>query len=159
MSSGMMLDDIIMNIFTQSTKNTTEADQEHLFSISKDDAIQLYKGSMQDFTWKTTTADTKKTLRSHHYIGIEIWRKYMNGITLIESTQADLEKKVDEFINHKIDFNITHIIKYGIQPATNVPEESRFISYMTPTGFRNDQDESRSYVNSTFQVIFSMYIF
>ena len=51
MSSGIMLDDIIMNIFTQSTKNSTEADQEHLFSRSKDDAIQLYKGSMQDFTY------------------------------------------------------------------------------------------------------------
>ena len=50
MSSGMMLDDIIMYIFTHSTKNTTEADQEHFFSRSKDDAIQLYKGSMQDFT-------------------------------------------------------------------------------------------------------------
>ena len=154
MSSGTMLDDIIMNIFTQSTKNTTEADQEHLFSRSKDDAIQLYKGSMQDFTRKTTIYDTKRTLRSHHYIGIEIWRKYLNGIILIESTKADLEKKVDKFINHKIDFNTTHIIKSNIQPVTNVPEEARFISSMTPTGFRNDQDESRCYVNSTFQVLF-----
>ena len=124
MSSGMMLDNIIMNIFTQSTKNTTEANQEHLFSRSKDDAIQLYKGSMQDFTWKTTSANTKRTLRSGHYIGIEIWRKYLNGITLIKSTQADLEKQVDEFINHNIDFNTTHIIKSDIQPVTNVPEEA-----------------------------------
>ena len=158
MSSGMILDNIVMNIFTQSTKNTTEADQENLFSISKDYAIQFYKGSMQDFTWKTKIDDTKRTLRSHHYIGIEIWRKYLNGITLIESTQADLEKKVDEFINHKIDFNTTHIIKSDIQPVTNIPEEAKFISSMTPTGFRNDQDESRCYVNSTFQVIFQ-YIF
>ena len=159
MSSGMMLDDIIMNIFTQSTKNTIKADQEHLFSRSKDDAIQLYKGYMQDFTRKTTIADTKRKLSSHHYIGIEIWRKYLNGITLIESTQGDLEKKVDEFINNKIDFNTTHIIKSDIQQLTNVPEEARFISYMTPTGFRNDQDESRSYVNSTFQVlVFNVYI-
>ena len=80
--------------------------------------------------------------------------KYLNGITLIESTQADLEKKADEFINHKVDFNITHIIKSDIQQLTNVPEEARFISSMTPTGFRNDQDESRCYVNSTFQVLF-----
>ena len=33
MSSGMMLDDIIMNIFTQSTKNTTKANQEQFFQI------------------------------------------------------------------------------------------------------------------------------
>ena len=150
MSSVMMLDDTIMNIFTQSTKNTTEAHQEHSFSRSKYDAIQLYKGSMQDFTWKTTIEDTKRTLCSHHYIGIEILRKYLYGITLIESTQADLDKEVDEFINDKIDFNTTHIIKSDIQPVTNVQEDTRFISSMTPTGFRNDQDESRCYVNSTF---------
>ena len=123
-SSVMMLDNINMNIFTQSTKNTTEADQEHLFSRSKDDAIQLYKVSMEDFTCKTTVSDTKMTLRSHHYVGTEIWRKYLNGITLIESTQADLEKKVDEFINQKIDFNTTNIIKSDIQPVPNVPKES-----------------------------------
>ena len=71
----------------------------------------------------------------------------MNGLTLIESTQADLEKKVDKFINHKIDFNTTHIIKSDIKQLTNVPKETRFISSMTTTGFRNDQDESRCYVN------------
>ena len=105
MSSGLMLDDIIMNIFTQSTKNTTKANREPFFSRSKDDTIQLYNGSIRDFTWKTTITDTKRTLRYHHYIHIEIWRKYLNHITLIESTQADLDKMVDEFINHKIDFN------------------------------------------------------
>ena len=81
-------------------------------------------------------------------------RKYFYGITLIKSTQADREKNVDEFINDKIDFNTTHIIKSNIQPVTNVPEETRFISSMTLTGFKNDQDESRCYVNSKFQVLF-----
>ena len=127
MSSVMMIDNIIMNILAQSTKNTTTAHQDHLFSISKDDAIQLYKGYMQDFTWKTTIADTKWTLCSHHYIVIEKLSKYLYGITLIENTKADLEKKVDEFINDKIGFNNTHIIKYNIKPVSNVMEEARFI--------------------------------
>ena len=68
-------------------------------------------------------ADTKSTLRSHHYIGIENLRKYLYGIPHIEITKADLEKKVDEFINDKSDFNNTHIIKSNIQPVSNVPEE------------------------------------
>ena len=71
---------------------------------------------MQDFTWKTTISDTKRTLRSNHYIGIEKLRKYLYGITLIENTKADLEKMVDEFINNKIDFNNTHIIKSNLYP-------------------------------------------
>ena len=158
MSSGIILDDIIMNIFTQIPKNTTKANQGNYFSRTKDGVIQLYKGSMQDFTWKTTINDTNRTLRSHHYISIDLWRKYLNGITVIESTQADLDKMVDKFISHKIVFNTAHIIKSEIQQITNIPEKARFISSMTPTGFRNDQDESRYYVNSTFQVLFFQYI-
>ena len=140
MSSGMILDDIIMNIFTQSTKKSTTAHHKHLFSRFKDDAIQLYKGYMQDFTRKTTISDTKMTLRSHHYIGIEKLRKYVSGILHIKNTKADIEKKVDELINDKIDFNNTHIIKSNIITVSNITEEERFISSMTQIGFRNDQD-------------------
>ena len=72
-------------------------------------------------------ANTKKTLRSHHYIEIEKLRKYLSGILNIENIKADLEKKVDEFINDKSDFNNTHIIKSNILPVSNIPEEERFI--------------------------------
>ena len=76
---------------------------------------------MKDLTWKSTITDTKRALHYHHYIRIGIWRKYLNGTTLIESTQAHQQKKVDEFINHKINFNTTHIIKSDIQQLTNFP--------------------------------------
>ena len=99
-------------------------------------------------------ADTKKALRSHHYIEIDKLIKYLSGILYIKNIKADLEKRADEFINDKSDFNNTHIIKSNILPVTNVPEEEQFISSMTPIGFRNDQDESRCYVNSTFKVLF-----
>ena len=104
-----------MNIFTKIPKITTKANQENYFPRTKDGVIQLYKGSMQDFTWKTTFNDTNRTLRSHHYISIDSWRKYINGITVINSTQVDLDKMVDEFISHKIVFNTAHIIKSDIQ--------------------------------------------
>ena len=109
---------------------------------------------MQDFTRKTTIADTKRTLRCHHYIEIEKLGKHLSGILHIENTKADLEKKVDEFINDKIDFNNTHIIKSNILPVSNILEEERFISSMTPIGSSNNQYEPRCYVKSTFQVIF-----
>ena len=63
---------------------------------------------MQDFTWKTTIADTKRTLSYHHYIGIEKLRKSLHGISHNKNTKADLEKKFDEFINDKATL-ITHI--------------------------------------------------
>ena len=50
MSSGLMLDDIIINLFTDSTKQTTDSVQKHLFTKIQDDTIHLYKGFLQDFT-------------------------------------------------------------------------------------------------------------
>ena len=67
--------------------------------------------------------DTKRTLRSHHYIEVQKLRKYLSGILYIENIKADLEKKMDEIIKDKSDFNITHIIKSNILPVFNMSEE------------------------------------
>ena len=80
-------------------------------------------------------------------------RKYLSGIPYIENNKADLGKNMDQFINDKSDFNNTHSINSNIQPVSNIPEEERFISSMTPIGYRNGQDESRCYVNFSFQVL------
>ena len=50
-------------------------------------------------------------------------------------------------------FNYKHIIQCNNKPISNIPEEPRYISSMTPIGFRNGQDESICYVNFSFQVI------
>ena len=52
MTSGLMIENIIMNLFTDSTQKTTDSVQKHLFSKIQDDTIHLYKGSLQDFTLK-----------------------------------------------------------------------------------------------------------
>ena len=109
---------------------------------------------MHDFTWKRNNADTKRTIRSHHYIEKGKFRKFLSGILSIENDYTDLGKKTNQFINDKSDLNKKYIIKCNIQPISNIPEELRFIFSMTPIGFRNGQDESRSYVNSSFQVLF-----
>ena len=60
---------------------------------------------------------------------------------------ADLGKKIDQFINDISDFNNKNIIQCNNKPMSNIPEEPRYISYMTPNVFRNGQDESRFYIN------------
>ena len=52
MSGVLMLDNIIMNLFTYSTEQTTDSYQMHLFSKIQDDKIHLYKGSLQDLNGK-----------------------------------------------------------------------------------------------------------
>ena len=77
---------------------------------------------MQDFTWNRKNDDTKRTLRSHHFIEIEKLRKYISRILYIYNDKADLGGKIDQFIDDKSDFNNTHIIKPNIQPVSNIPE-------------------------------------
>ena len=90
----------------------------------------------------------------HHFIENEKLGKYLSVILSIENDKADLGKKMDQFINNKSHFNNTHIIKSIIQPVSNIREEERLISSMTPIVFKNGQDESRCYVNLSFQVLF-----
>ena len=54
---------------------------------------------MQDFTWKRKNADTKRTVRSHHYIEREKLRKYPSGVLSIENNEEDLGNKTNQSIN------------------------------------------------------------
>ena len=65
MSSGLMLEDIIMNLFTDSTEKATYSYQKHLFSKIQDDTIHLYKGYLQYLTSKR-----KMLIQERHYVHI-----------------------------------------------------------------------------------------
>ena len=49
MSSELMLADIIMNIFLDITKETTDSVKKDIFSKIQDDQIYLYNGSLQHY--------------------------------------------------------------------------------------------------------------
>ena len=80
----------------------------------------------------------------------------MSGVLSIDNYEADIGEKTNQFINDISNFNNKHIIQCNNKPISNIPEEPYYISSMTPIGFRNVQDESICYVNSTFQVLFSI---
>ena len=111
MFSGLMLDDIIMNLFLDITKQTTDSVKKDLFYKIQDDRIYLYKGYLQDYSLEKRISDTKKTLHSHHFILKEKLRKYISGMLSIYIYEEDLEKKTNQFINGIIDFNIKQIIQ------------------------------------------------
>ena len=86
---------------------------------------------------ENTNDDTKKLLRLYHFIEKEKLGKYLSGILPIDNDEADIEKKTNQFINDGSDFNNKHIIKCNNKPMYNIPEEPRYISYVTPIGFMN----------------------
>ena len=63
MSSGLMLDNIIMNLLSDTTEKE-EFSENDLFSKIKDDKIYLYLGSLQDYSWK------KIAEKKIHYVHI-----------------------------------------------------------------------------------------
>ena len=54
MSGGLMLKDIIMNLFMSTTEKQGISVNNCLFSQIKYDKIYLYKGSLCDYSWKKT---------------------------------------------------------------------------------------------------------
>ena len=63
-------------------------------------------------------------------------------------------KRKQNIIHYSINFNKEHIIQCNNKTISDIPEEPRVISSMTPTGLINGQDDSICYVNSSFQVLF-----
>ena len=91
----------------------------------------------------------------HHPIMSKLWD--LGGRTKRKKEKkdkSDMEKKTNTLINYISDFNKIDIIQYNKKPISNILEEPHYISSMTPIGFMNGQDESRCYVNSSFQVLF-----
>ena len=74
----------------------------------------------------------------------------------IDIDWSDIEKKNNVFINDISNFNNKHIIQCYNETISNIPEEPRYKSSMTPTGFINGQYESRCCFNSSFQVLLSI---
>ena len=119
MSSGLMLDDIIMNLFIDFTKKTTGSVKKDLFSKIQDNTIHLYKGSLQDYSYKKCWY--KKTWSLHHFIEKHL-RKYLSCILSIDNGESDMEKKTHQFINDIRDFNNKQIIQCNNKPISNIPE-------------------------------------
>ena len=90
MSGGLMFDNIIINLLSDTTEQTIDSAQKNLFSKIKDDTIYLYQVSLQDYSWKKIISDTKKTLRTHHFILKGKLRKYISGLLSIIIDEIDL---------------------------------------------------------------------
>ena len=75
-----MLDNIIMNILSDTVEREMNSVINKYFSRIKDDGIYLYHESLKDYTQKITVTDTNKTLRSHHFMGEWGIFRYLGGL-------------------------------------------------------------------------------
>ena len=85
-----MLDNIIMNLFSDTTEQKIDSAQKHLFSKIKYDKTYLYQGYLQYYQSKKIITDTKKTLHTYHLILKGKLRKYFGGLLSIIIDETDL---------------------------------------------------------------------
>ena len=71
----------------------------------------LVKRISAEFYTEKKNDDTKKTLRSHHFIDREKLGKFLSCILSIDNDEADLGKKTNQFINDISEFNNKNIIQ------------------------------------------------
>ena len=106
MSSGFMLDDIIMNLFLDITKQTTDSVKKDLFSKIPDGITYLYKVSLQDYSRKIIV-DTKKTLRSHLLVTDKLIM-YLDGLHNSNSPRQIDHPKCTILENYTVFYIIFH---------------------------------------------------
>ena len=153
MSSVLVLDDIIMNISTESTKKSMKPHQKLFFPESRKIQFTCTENLCRIYMEKKKCRYKKDTTFASFHWNWKI-EKISFWYLIYKNDKADLDKKTNHFINDRSNFNNTHIIKFNIQPVSNITEEEHFISSMILIGFRNDQDASRCYANSSLQVLF-----
>ena len=85
-------------------------------------------------------------LRTHHYVDKKLG--YLDGLLTIMFDESELMNRKNKWFFHILDLNKEHIIQPYNITISNIPEEERYISCMTPNGFSNGQYESIYYINS-----------
>ena len=126
MSSGLILDDIIINLFTDST----EKQRNHIRKIYSPKLWMIQFNCTNDLCrilHGKENADTKNTLRLHHFIEREKLGKYISIILSIDNDEADIGNKANHFINDIRDFNNKHIIKCNNKPISTIPDVPHYI--------------------------------
>ena len=111
MSSRLILDYIIINLFSGTTKQRMNSEKKDIFLKIKNDKNYLYQVSLKDYSWKNRFANTKNTLHTHNFIERRRLQKYIGGLLSIIIDEAGLEKRTNKLINYISTFNNEHIIK------------------------------------------------
>ena len=132
MSGGFMLENIIMNLVRDTTKQKMNL-VKMFFSKRKDDNIYLYQGSIKDYSWKKIIDENKNTLCTNHFIEKIKLCNYLGGQFSLMFDEADLKNRANHSINDIRNFINEHILQCYNVNQYNITEELYYISCITPT--------------------------
>ena len=149
MSGGLMTDDINMNLSMNATEKQGRSVNNFLFS--------------KKITMKSTC--TKVIFKINYTKNVMFtslrWRKkyYMDGLLFMMFDEEYLTDIINRWFFHIWNFNKENVIQHYNITISNITEEERYLTRMTPNGLINGKYESICSVNSSFQVhFFNIYL-
>ena len=111
----------------------------------------MYRGSLQDFYWKKDTHKIIDVICPHFNLERLKMRKYMSNILKRDAPSGDMKENIDHWLDSFENFHQKYIIMKTEPYNYSVPEESICIAVRTPSGFINQENETRCYFNATIQ--------
>ena len=85
-------------------------------------------------------------LCSNHYVDKE--KDYMDALLSMMFDEEYLTDIINRWFFHIRNFNKENVIQHYNITTSNITEEERYLTCMTPNGLINGKYESRCYVNS-----------
>ena len=76
MSSGLIFDDIIINLFRNKSEKQNMEVVDSYFTKTEDNNIFMYRGSLKYFYWEKSTHESLDFVRSHY----NVKKQYMSNI-------------------------------------------------------------------------------
>ena len=131
----------------------------YFFSKIENKQIYMYMGSLQDFYWKKGTYECLYVPCVHFHIKVSNMKHYLTNILKIDTSSGDMNEKVDHWLDS---FEIFHK-KYIIMPLESSNHfflgESLYVTFWSPPGFINRENESVCYLNETIQLLYCNVLF
>ena len=154
MSSGLMFDDIIINMISNKALKCHSEGVDSYFTNIENNIIYMYRGSLQNFYWNKVPRESLDVPCPHFNVEIIKMRAYLTNILKCDTSSDDMKEKIDYWLDSFEKFHKKYIIMPTKSNTTSFPEESRYIAVRSPLDFINHENETKCYFNATIQLLY-----
>ena len=121
--------------------------------------IYIYRGSLQDLYWKYGTYECIDMPCEHYTIKMNKVKGHWARVLKKDKTLFEMNELVDDCLVTFEKFQKQYIIIPSLLLDPLFIEEKPFVTFRSPPGFVNPENETRCYLNSTFQHLYYNVIF
>ena len=116
-------------------------------------------GSLQDFYWMKGTNECLDMPCVHFHLKKNDMKDYFTHVLKNDTSSGDMDENVYHWLDYFEKFHKKYIIMPSLSLNYLLIEESLFVTVRSPPGFINQENETRCYLNATFQLLYFNVLF